>query len=77
VDRGEERENRLLPLHFALGERIVPSIGVGAVIGTLGGYRARRGLVERTGGRDLPVALAEDVLAVGGGFVIVALAMNL
>ncbi|MBU3067023.1 DUF4126 domain-containing protein [Nocardia sp. NEAU-G5] len=50
---------------------------VGAVIGTLGGYRARRGLVERTGGRDLPVALAEDVLAVGGGFVIVALAMNL
>lgn len=50
---------------------------VGAVIGTLGGYRARRLLVERTGGRDLPVALAEDALAVGGGFAIVALVMGL
>ncbi|MFE3051843.1 DUF4126 family protein [Nocardia sp. NPDC059239] len=50
---------------------------VGAVIGTLGGFHTRRLLVERTGGRDLPVALAEDVLAVGGGFVIVALAMSL
>ncbi|MFC6014072.1 DUF4126 domain-containing protein [Nocardia lasii] len=50
---------------------------LGAVAGTLGGYHLRKLLVEKNGGRDLPVALAEDVLAVGGGFLIVALAMNL
>ncbi|MUL65433.1 DUF4126 domain-containing protein [Mycobacterium sp. CBMA 234] len=45
---------------------------IGAVLGTMAGFHARRILVQRTGGRDLPVALAEDVLAVGGGFVVVA-----
>ncbi|MDR3661350.1 MAG: DUF4126 family protein [Mycobacterium sp.] len=50
---------------------------IGAVLGTMGGFHARRLLVARTGGRDLPVALAEDVLAVGGGFIVVALAMGL
>jgi uncharacterized membrane protein len=46
---------------------------VGAVVGTLGGYRARTGLVRRLGVRDLVVALPEDVLAVGGGFAIASL----
>ena len=36
----------------------------GAVIGTWGGYHARKGLVEATGVPDLPVALLEDVTAV-------------
>jgi len=44
---------------------------VGAVLGTLGGYELRSRLVAATGGRDLPVALLEDVIAVGGGFLIV------
>lgn len=46
---------------------------IGAVLGTMGGYRARKSLVERNGGHDLPVALTEDVIAVLGGFAIVAL----
>lgn len=43
---------------------------IGAVLGTLGGYEARRRLVAANGGRDLPVALAEDAVAVGGGFLV-------
>ncbi|EHB53491.1 putative integral membrane protein [Mycolicibacterium rhodesiae JS60] len=46
---------------------------VGAVLGTLGGYEARSRLVKANGGRDLPVALVEDVIAVGGGFLVVYL----
>jgi uncharacterized membrane protein len=37
---------------------------IGAVIGTLGGYEARTRLVAATGGRDLPIALAEDGAAI-------------
>lgn len=44
---------------------------VGVVLGTLGGYEFRTRLVAATGGRDLPIALLEDVIAVGGGFLIV------
>jgi uncharacterized membrane protein len=40
---------------------------VGAVLGTLGGYAARKQLAGAFG-RDLPAALLEDVVAVGGGF---------
>lgn len=43
---------------------------IGAVLGTLGGYEARRRLVAANGGRDLPIALAEDLVAIGGGFLI-------
>jgi len=43
---------------------------IGAVLGTLGGYEARRRLVAANGGRDLPVALTEDVVAIGGGILI-------
>ena len=37
---------------------------IGAVIGTLGGYEARKRLVAATGGRDLPIALLEDAVAI-------------
>jgi uncharacterized membrane protein len=47
---------------------------VGAVLGTLGGYQARRRLVAANGGHDLPIALSEDAVAVLGGFAVVALA---
>lgn len=47
---------------------------IGAVLGTLGGYEARKRLVATSGGRDLPIALLEDVVAVLGGFGVVALA---
>jgi uncharacterized membrane protein len=50
---------------------------VGAVLGTLGGYEFRKRLVAATGGRDLPIALLEDVIAAGGGFLIAYLASTL
>jgi uncharacterized membrane protein len=46
---------------------------VGAVIGTLGGAAARAALA-RAFGRDLPAALIEDVVAVGGALLIVCAA---
>lgn len=39
---------------------------VGAVAGTLGGYEFRMRLVRATGGKDLPIALLEDAIAVAG-----------
>lgn len=50
---------------------------VGAVLGTLAFYEARKHLVAATGGRDRPIALVEDVIAVGGGFLIAYLASSL
>jgi uncharacterized membrane protein len=44
----------------------------GAVAGTLGGYEFRSRLVRATGGKDLPIALLEDVIAIGGAFLIVS-----
>jgi uncharacterized membrane protein len=44
---------------------------VGAIVGTLGGYEARTRLVAATGGRDLPIALLGDVVAVLGALAIV------
>ena len=43
---------------------------VGAVLGTLGGAAARTRLVDANGGRDRPGAFLEDVVAVGGGFLV-------
>lgn len=43
----------------------------GAVIGTLGGYRFRYSLASHFGGRDLPAALIEDAVAIGGGILVV------
>jgi uncharacterized membrane protein len=48
----------------SLGGAIAGALG--AVAGTLGGYEFRMRLVRATGGRDLPIALLEDVIAVGG-----------
>lgn len=45
---------------------------IGAVIGTLGGYEARKRLVAATGGRDLPIALLEDAIAILGALWIVS-----
>jgi uncharacterized membrane protein len=45
---------------------------LGAVAGTLGGYELRTGLARAAGGRDLPIALSEDALAVGGSLSIVS-----
>ena len=45
---------------------------IGAVAGTLGGYEARKRLVAATGGRDLPIALVEDAVAVFGALLIVS-----
>ena len=45
---------------------------LGAVVGTMGGYEFRMRLVRATGGRDLPIALLEDVIAVGGAALIVS-----
>jgi uncharacterized membrane protein len=44
---------------------------VGAVIGTFGGA-AMRAWLARAFGRDLPAALIEDVIAVGGAILIVS-----
>lgn len=44
---------------------------IGAVLGTLGGYEARTRL-SASHGRDLPIALLEDSLAVVGGIAIAA-----
>ena len=43
---------------------------VGAVAGTFGGYEFRTRLVAATGGRDTPIALLEDAIAVGGAFLL-------
>jgi uncharacterized membrane protein len=45
---------------------------VGAVAGTLGGYRARRWLVKSLNIPDFVVALAEDAIAVGGAIFLVS-----
>lgn len=45
---------------------------VGAVIGTLGGYEARKRLVAATGGKDLPIALLEDAIAIALALWVVA-----
>jgi uncharacterized membrane protein len=46
---------------------------LGAVAGTLEGYRARTGLVRALGRPDYVVALVEDVVAIGGAILVVSL----
>ncbi len=46
---------------------------VGAIVGTLGGYEFRVRLVKATGGKDLPIALLEDAIAIGGALLVVCL----
>jgi uncharacterized membrane protein len=45
---------------------------IGAVAGTYGGYEFRSRLVKATGGKDLPIALLEDAIAIGGALFIVS-----
>jgi uncharacterized membrane protein len=57
----------------AAGSWIVGAVAgaIGAVLGTFGGAAAR-GKLAASFGRDLPAALIEDAVAVGGAFLIVA-----
>ena len=45
---------------------------IGALAGTLGGYELRAHLVKAIGGKDLPIALLEDAIAIGGAALIVS-----
>jgi len=45
---------------------------IGGAAGTLGGYEFRARLVKAIGGKESPIALLEDVIAVGGAIWIVA-----
>ena len=45
---------------------------VGALVGTFGGYHLRHALVTRAHMPDFAVALAEDFIAIAGGFLIVS-----
>jgi len=45
---------------------------IGALIGPYGGYNTRHSLVTKAGFMDFPVALLEDVIAIGGGLLIVS-----
>ena len=49
---------------------------VGAVLGTLAGYQARKRLAA-VAGKDLPIALLEDAVAIAGGFAILAMTGHL
>jgi uncharacterized membrane protein len=44
---------------------------IGTIAGTLGGYEFRTRLVKAVGGNDLPIAILEDVIAIGGALLIV------
>jgi uncharacterized membrane protein len=45
---------------------------LGGIAGTLGGYEFRARLVKAIGGKDLPIALLEDIIAIGGAILIVS-----
>jgi uncharacterized membrane protein len=49
---------------------------IGAVLGTLGAYQARKRLAA-VAGKDLPIALLEDAVAIAGGFAILAMTGHL
>ena len=49
---------------------------IGAVVGTLAGASARAKLVQLIGGKDLPVALLEDCIAIGtAGWIVASIAV--
>jgi uncharacterized membrane protein len=56
--------------HVLIGGLVAGAVG--AVAGTLGGYEFRARLVKAIGGNDLPIALLEDAIAIGGGLLIVS-----
>ena len=83
TDQLPKTPNRKVPMQFgariitgglrgtALGASGGTLIGGLAIAGTIGGYEFRTRLVARTGGRDLPIALLEDAIAIGGAILIV------
>jgi uncharacterized membrane protein len=44
---------------------------VGALVGTFGGYQVRHQIVTKLNVKDIGVALVEDLIAIGGGLLIV------
>lgn len=59
----------------ATGDALVAGLvaGVlGGVAGMFGGYEFRVRLVRAIGGNDLPIALLEDAIAIGGAFFLVS-----
>jgi uncharacterized membrane protein len=46
--------------------------GIGAVIGSFGGYEARKRLVHRLNVRDAAVAIPEDLIAIALAYLIVS-----
>jgi uncharacterized membrane protein len=63
-------------LAAGVGGSLLPAIisgVIGAIAGTLGGYDARTELVRALKVPDRAIALPEDAIAVGGGFLAVAL----
>jgi uncharacterized membrane protein len=59
----------------APGQTLIAGAAAGAlggVAGTLGGYEFRSRQVKATGGRDFPIALLEDTIAIGAAFWIVS-----
>jgi uncharacterized membrane protein len=59
----------------AAGQSLVAGLllgAIGAVVGTYGGYEARMRLAKAFGGKDLPVALLEDLVAIVSAFLIVS-----
>ena len=52
---------------------VVATAGViGALVGTFAGYNIRHALVTRAHLPNFPVALAEDLIAIAGGLLIVS-----
>jgi uncharacterized membrane protein len=56
--------------HESLATGLLTGV-IGSLVGTLGGYELRVSLVRAIGERDLPIALLEDLVAIGGAFLIV------
>jgi len=50
---------------------------IGALIGAVAGYEIRKGWVQSLHWHDLPVALIEDAVAIGGSILVIARAMFL
>lgn len=50
---------------------------IGAVLGALAGYEVRKGWVRTLHWHDLPVALVEDVVAIGGSILVISRALFL
>ena len=62
-------------LAASIGESLVAGAllgGIGAVIGSFAGYEIRRRLVKVFGGRDLPVALVEDLVTIALAYLVVS-----